>query len=459
MTSSESQAGERLALEEAAASIARETSEHSIGMVAGNRLCMLTGARLASLLRRDATGFIPRVTTDSGDGDASSSRHAAELAAGGIGVKSHCAVFRVNDNWALLVAKDSVEPPFSDAELSFARRMAPFVDAALSTAELINNLEALVALEMTRVVEREAGLQKALDALGKEMTTRLKMEAELRHAQKLESIGRLAAGVAHEINTPVQFVGDSINFVRDGAKELFTLIERHGALRRAIRAGEPFEPVLAAVDAAEEEADLSYLVENVPVALERALDGLDRVATIVQSMKAFAYPDSTEPSFINIAESVQSTLTVARNEYKYVADLKTEFCELPEVLCYPGELNQAVLNVVVNAAHAIEEALSGTSERGLLTVRTVRDGDSVVISIQDTGGGIPEAVRGSVFDPFFTTKRVGKGTGQGLAIARSVVVEKHGGTITFETELGRGTTFFLRIPLKVAVAELRGNEG
>jgi signal transduction histidine kinase len=179
------------------------------------------------------------------------------------------------------------------------------------------------------------------------------------------------------------------------------------------------------------------------------LNGVERVATIVQAMKEFSHPDSGETELIDLNKALKSTLTVARNEIKYVADVEQDFDpELPLVQCRPGDINQVLLNLLVNAAHAIKDALGGNDEkRGVITVTTRAEGDKVLISVADTGTGIPESVRGRVFDPFFTTKTVGKGTGQGLAIARSVVVDKHGGTLTFETEVGEGTTFFVRLPI------------
>lgn len=184
-----------------------------------------------------------------------------------------------------------------------------------------------------------------------------------------------------------------------------------------------------------------------PQALDRCLDGLDRVATIVRSMKEFAHPDSKEKEPIDLNRAIASTITIARNEYKYVAEVETDFAELPPVMCHPGELNQVILNIVVNAAHAIGDAVAGTDHRGRIAVRTSQEGGDVVISIADTGSGIPPAIREHIFDPFFTTKEVGKGTGQGLAIARSVVVDMHHGKLTFESEVGKGTTFFIRLPL------------
>jgi signal transduction histidine kinase len=197
----------------------------------------------------------------------------------------------------------------------------------------------------------------------------------------------------------------------------------------------------------EVEVDLDFLMKDVPLALEGAVEGLRRIATIVRSMKEFAHPDQAEKTFANLNQAIQSTLVVANNEYKYIATIDTQFGELPLVPCYLGEINQVVLNLIVNASHAMADAAKDTGNLGLLTVCTRLDGDAVEISIGDSGTGIPESARDSIFDPFFTTKEVGKGTGQGLAIARSIVVNKHGGTLRFETECGKGTTFFIRLPI------------
>jgi PAS domain S-box-containing protein len=279
-----------------------------------------------------------------------------------------------------------------------------------------------------------------------DITEQKKLEAGLHQSQKLESIGRLAAGVAHEINTPVQFVSDSVHFVRDAMTDLSGLVEQYQKVVRSAINGQASADEAQEVLAAEERADLEYLMENVPRALTRSLDGLDRVATIVRSMKEFAHPDQKEMASIDLNEAVQSTLVIARNEYKYVADVAADFGHLPLVTCHGGDVNQAILNIIVNAAHAIGDVVKGTDARGRITVRTMLDGENAVIAIGDTGGGIPEAIHGRLFDPFFTTKEVGRGTGQGLAIARSVIVETHGGELTFETEVGRGTTFFIRLP-------------
>jgi PAS domain S-box-containing protein len=283
-----------------------------------------------------------------------------------------------------------------------------------------------------------------------DITEQKKLEAGLHQSQKLESIGRLAAGVAHEINTPVQFVSDSVHFVQDAMADLSSLIGRYQIVQRSVLDGRPSMEAAQEASEAEAAADLDYLMENVPKALDRSLEGLDRVATIVRSMKEFAHPDQKEMTSVDLNQAIQSTLVIARNEYKYVADVEVDFGDLPLVTCHGGDVNQAVLNIIVNAAHAIGDVVKGSDRRGCIRVRTHQDGDMAVIAIADTGGGIPEAIQGRLFDPFFTTKEVGRGTGQGLAIARSVIVETHGGEITFDTELGRGTTFIMRLPISPA---------
>jgi two-component system NtrC family sensor kinase len=280
-----------------------------------------------------------------------------------------------------------------------------------------------------------------------DVTHRKELELELLQAQKLESVGRLASGVAHEINTPIQFVSDSIHFVRDAMADLIELIAKYRAVNDAVIADLPARAAADAAVSAEQVLDLAYTLANVPAALDRSIDGLNRVAVIVRSMKDFAYPDRTEMAAVDLNQAIQSTLTIASHELKYVAEVETDFGSIPPVTCHRGDVNQAVLNIIVNAAHAIGDSIKGTTARGCIVVRTRSDGDDVVVRISDNGGGIPEAIRERVFDPFFTTKDVGSGTGQGLAIARSVIVEKHRGTLTFETEIGRGTTFVIRLPV------------
>ncbi|HEY6124550.1 MAG TPA: ATP-binding protein, partial [Steroidobacteraceae bacterium] len=291
------------------------------------------------------------------------------------------------------------------------------------------------------------GQHKVLRGMMLDVTDQRRLETELAQAQKLESVGRLAAGVAHEINTPVQFVSDSVHFVREAMDDLSGIVDKYRELRTATENGTDVKAAAKAVEEAEDDADLDYILENAPVALDRARDGLGRVAAIVRSMKEFAHPDRKEMAQSDLNQAIASTLVIASNEYKYVAEVETRFAELPLVNCYAGEINQVVLNLIVNAAHAIGDVVKGTAAKGKITVTTRVLDASVEIAIGDTGKGIPVEVRGRIFDPFFTTKEVGKGTGQGLAIARTVVVDKHGGTLHFETEVGRGTTFFIRLPI------------
>jgi signal transduction histidine kinase len=278
-----------------------------------------------------------------------------------------------------------------------------------------------------------------------------RMELDLRLAQKLEAVGQLAAGIAHEINTPTQFVGDTVRFLGDAFGDLAELLVAYEDLLVAAERGPVPSGLVARVRAAEDRADLDYLRARVPGAVERAEDGVQRVATIVRAMRDFAHPPTVQMAPVDLNAALRSTLVVATNEYKYVADLETELGELPPVVCYGGDMNQVFLNLVVNAAHAIVEASRATARRGTIRVRTVAEGDHVRVSVSDTGTGIAPEVADRVYDPFFTTKEVGRGTGQGLAIARQIVVERHGGTITFDTCPGRGTTFHVRLPIAGAL--------
>jgi signal transduction histidine kinase len=280
-----------------------------------------------------------------------------------------------------------------------------------------------------------------------DVTDLRRLERELTAAQKLESVGRLAAGVAHEINTPVQYVSDNVQFVRTSIVEITTVIEAYRALRCAASAAGDVAAAAQRAAEAESAVDLDFLLKDAPLALNGAVEGLGRIATIVRSMKEFAHPDQAEKTPADLNQAIQSTLVVAHNEYKFVAEIDAHFEELPPVYCYLGEINQVVLNLIINASHAISDMVKTTGTLGTLTIRTRLDGDSVEISIGDTGTGIAKSARDKIFDPFFTTKEVGRGTGQGLAIARSVIVNKHGGTLRYETECGKGTTFFIRLPI------------
>ncbi len=292
--------------------------------------------------------------------------------------------------------------------------------------------------------------------LGQDITEHKLLESQLSQAQKLEAIGQLAAGIAHEINTPTQYVSDNTRFLQNAFGDIQTLLEQYSAVCQTARQGTPLDTCVGEAEAMADDIDLTYLCEEIPVAIEQSLEGLARVGSIVLAMKEFSHPGGEEKVTVDLNKAIESTITVARNEWKYVADMVTDFDPtLPLVSCLPGDINQVILNIVVNASHAIADMVNeGSSSKGTITVQTRYEGGWASIRIQDTGPGIPKAIRAKVFEPFFTTKEVGKGTGQGLAIAYAVVVEKHGGTIRFDTVAGQGTTFIIRLPLEVVASPL-----
>jgi two-component system NtrC family sensor kinase len=279
------------------------------------------------------------------------------------------------------------------------------------------------------------------------------MEAHLRQAQKLESVGQLAAGIAHEINTPIQYIGDNIRFVLESFTELGGLLSECQKLATAVQAHSATQDMVSAVESISRTADLEYLSREIPAAARQSLDGVKHVAKIVRAMKEFSHPGSTEKAPVDLNHAIETTLTVARNEWKYVAEVVTELQpDLPPIHGLPAELNQVILNLIVNATHAIGDVVKNDEgAKGTIKIATRLADPWVEIVISDTGAGIPEAIRHRIFEPFFTTKEVGKGTGQGLAIARSTIVKKHGGELFFESTVGKGTTFTIRLPAPTEV--------
>ena len=284
--------------------------------------------------------------------------------------------------------------------------------------------------------------------IGSDVTEKKVVEDQLRQAQKLEAIGQLAAGIAHEINTPTQFVNDNVTFFKEfwaGMAELLVLVQQLVAAPSPALAGE----VVAKLGNVVEKLDLEYAMREIPKALDETLDGLDRIKKIVRAMKEFSHPSSNQKRPTDLNAAIQTTITVSRSEWKYVADLDTDFDpNLPQVPCVVDQFNQAILNIIVNAAHAIADvAKDGTQGKGQIKIRTSRCGEWAEIAISDTGKGIPEEIRHRVFEPFFSTKAVGKGTGQGLALAHTTIVREHSGKVWFECAPGQGTTFFIRLPI------------
>ena len=316
-------------------------------------------------------------------------------------------------------AKDSIDndKPFSMAEIG------PY-----EIRSLTRRLQGLIlGLEET-VEQRTSELRGKTVQLQAEIQQRMELETQLVHAQKMEAVGQLASGIAHEINSPSQFANDNILFLKDAVEGFIEEIDQ--------------------TDKAPDEKEILFLKENAPQAVEQASEGISRITTIVKSMKNFAYRDATsekKPNDLN--QAIRSTSVVATNEWKYHADLQLDFDEsLPMVPCNIGEINQVVLNLIVNGAHAIRDRYE-ESQKGVLIVATKHypEQNCVVISISDNGGGIPEKVQNRIFEPFFTTKEVGVGTGQGLAIAHNVIVKSHAGQIWFESKQGEGTTFYIKL--------------
>jgi two-component system, NtrC family, sensor kinase len=295
-------------------------------------------------------------------------------------------------------------------------------------------------------IRNSDGVTSHFLAVKEDITERKLAESHSRQAQKLEAIGQLAAGIAHEINTPIQFVGDNTRFVKEAWASLDSVL----ALCEAASSAEDAADVLPRVHSMLQDCDSQYLRAEVPRALDQSLEGIGRVAKIVQAMKEFSHPGSDEKQLADINKAIQTTLTVSRNEWKYVADAETFLQkDLQLVPCHIGELNQVFLNLLINSAHAIAEVVGdGSRSKGKITVRTTQDAQCTTISIQDTGAGIQPEIQSKIFDPFFTTKGVGRGTGQGLSLAHTSVVKKHGGKIWFESEVGKGTTFFIQLPMR-----------
>ncbi len=294
----------------------------------------------------------------------------------------------------------------------------------------------------------DKGVFAGFEGMFEDITERRLLREQLLQAQKLESVGQLAAGIAHEINTPTQYIGDNIRFLKKSFAKLTSVLSISVRLwKETCRDTVTSKEEMAA---ALQKIDVEFLIEEIPKSINDALEGVTRVSSLVSAMKEFSHPGTKEKVALDLNHAIQSTITMAQNEWKYVAEMETNFePTLPLVSCMPGEFNQVILNLIVNAAHAIgDRSKERNGERGKITVQTARISTGVEIRIGDTGGGIPVQARAKIFDPFFTTKEIGKGTGQGLAIARSVIVDKHSGSIEFETVLGEGTTFIIRLPHK-----------
>jgi PAS domain S-box-containing protein len=358
-------------------------------------------------------------------------------------VLRRCGVGAAPNIWELPFDWDAAKVRQEMDEGWNARKPLRFNDVGLQTDE--GKLLFTMWIQRIEVVD---GTPNRFLLVGADITERKHLESQLAQAQKLESIGQLAAGIAHEINTPAQYVSDNVRFLMWAFEELSGLIAQMESGIAALDGTPQGQALAQAVTTWKQQRDAAYLAEQIPKALTQSLEGLTRVATIVRAMKDFSHPDVTGMSAADINHAVESTVSISRNEWKYVADLEMDLePNLGSVVCCVGEINQVVLNLIVNAAHAVGDVVGDSGDKGKILVRTraLPDGQAEV-SVSDTGTGIPEENQSKVFDPFFTTKAVGKGTGQGLAIAHSVVVQRHGGTIGLSSEPGYKTTFVIRLP-------------
>jgi signal transduction histidine kinase len=343
-----------------------------------------------------------------------------------------------------------LKKPFDNIEvLQLAQTLYHKWELSTQLKQKLSDLEKLVAERAGELTTANVSLKDEIAKHLEAERERQLLEIQLRQSQKLEAVGQLASGIAHELNTPIQYVADNTLFVRDSFQSIQKVLGNHLELLKHIKNNSLSPEITHSAEEILKTTDLEYLFEQVPAAIKETLEGVDRVTKIVRAMKEFSHPGSQDKTAADINHAIEATVTVARNEWKYVAEVKLDLDpQLPAVPCFIGEFNQCILNLIVNASHAIGDMIKQHPEnRGLITVQTRHDGDFAEIRVTDTGTGIPESARSHIFEPFFTTKGVGKGTGQGLSIVYGSIVKRHGGKVSFETETGRGTTFILGLPI------------
>ncbi len=298
-------------------------------------------------------------------------------------------------------------------------------------------------------IKDESGKITNFLAVKENITEQILMKNQLDLARKMEAIGQLAAGIAHEINTPMQFISDNTVFLKDSFNVLIEYLYKIRERLFDLFSKEQSEQIEKLIEKTRAEFDIDYILEEIPQAINQTLEGVQRVTKIIRTMRDFSHPSSGEKAPADINKAIRDTVLITRNSWKYVAELKTELCDDPPLVnCAIDQINQALLNIIVNAAQAIEEKIGKTPrEKGLITIATECTDDSLVIKISDNGIGIPQENIEKIFEPFFTTKEVGKGTGQGLALVHDIIVNKHGGSIVVESEKGKGTAFIINLPL------------
>ncbi len=274
------------------------------------------------------------------------------------------------------------------------------------------------------------------------------LEAQISEARRLEAIGALSAGIAHEINTPIQFIGDNLDYLGEALGQAYGSYKRYEALRAAVKDDDRYTDLVAEVDAFNSSIGLADLTNEVMAALTESRDGIRQVRDIVLLMKEFAHPGAIEKEATNLNDIARNVATLCRNQQKGVAEIEFDLAEdLPLVQCRRGQVQQVVLNLVVNALGAVRDA---DAEQGRILIKTAWSGGRARLSVSDTGPGVPEELRQKIFDPFFTTKPVGKGTGQGLALAKDCIVKGHGGCLCLTDVDGFATTFLIDLPIDAA---------
>lgn len=353
-----------------------------------------------------------------------------------------------------LPAQDCVERPLTDF-LAFGddSKIDFVVDPSVTAIATCEGSLLGVDGRQTPVVVAQAPISiegaSALVYTAIDIGDRKRMEVELRHAQRLEAIGSLAAGVAHELNTPIQYVLDSVRFIADSVDDLAVIDEQHRALRDLAHGLEGGTDLVDAIDREEDARDLEFTRAELPGAVDRSISGLQRMSSIVKAMRRFSHPGE---DFVkaDINQVVETAVTLSAHEYKYVADIELDLQPVPQVRCNKVDLGGVIVNLLVNAAHAIGNGAGGSDKRGNLRVATSVDDGFARIDVADDGGGIAAEIRDRVFEPFFTTKGLGKGTGQGLALAYDTVVTRHNGRLTFDVVDGVGTTFHIWLPIEGA---------
>ncbi len=360
----------------------------------------------------------------------------------------------------LTMTPPDIAPEFMEEKVRIL--IQPLIDKTKDSIEFITNHKTkhgdLIPVEIHMQYIIPPGRKGRCIAMVRNISRRLaerkereQLQGRLLSEQKLASVGQLAAGIAHEINTPSQYLGSNIDFLGEAFKEVDTLINQYDHLLKAERNhSTPDEALINRLAELREQSDWEYLKNEIPKAIDQSLEGIAKIRSIILAMKEFSHPGAKEKQQTDLNRLIETTVTIAGNEWKYVAEIDKQLDDqLPPVLCLPNEMGQVFLNILVNAAHALGEKANNLpdGEKGRITITSHVKADQIEIIFTDTGCGIPQGIRNKIFDPFFTTKEVGRGTGQGLAIVYDIVVNKHGGTVDCTSIEGQGSTFTIRLPL------------